>query len=210
MLRSLLRRRVVLFAVLALAIAGPAYALYVSGPGGFWPVVGPVPAGNYGQAVTISPALYADTIMGIETGRDDRSAFCAIVVNFNPPPVGTNPFLPIGNGMGGMIPGFPAVPPYTAPMPPGFTMRFVYRPVNEPSNPGWGPGAAAVNQLEEQMQTCVDVANQLQAFRVSAQTAAGVPIIPVFPLQAAELYLEFDPNPGPTHLEFYKFKIIRR
>lgn len=213
MLRSLLRRRVVLCAVLALALAGPVYALYVSGPGGWWPVVAPVPAGAYGQAVTISPLLYGDTIVGIETGRDDRSAFCAIVVNFNPPPGGTNPFLPIGNGLGATIPGFPVVGPpagggvpYTAPVAPGFTMRFLYRPVNEPANPGWGPGAAAVNQLEEQMQTCVDVANQLQAFRAVAQTAAGIPIAVTAPIQPPELYLEFDPNT----LEFYKFKIIRR
>jgi hypothetical protein len=206
MIRSLLRRRVALIATLALLVAGPVYAVVMFVPGIVSPVAAPVaPPGNYFLPVTISPGLYGDVILGVETGRDDISPYVAIAVAFYanvPPP--QNPIIAGIVPYVGNLPGFPQMapappyPPVPPPIPPGFTMRFTYRPTNDPANPGWMALPAAANQLDSAMQTCMAVAAELRAF--AAATAA--PPLAVIP----QLYLEFDP--GGASLEFYKFQII--
>jgi len=226
MLRTQFRRRLALVAVLALLIAGPVFALVMSTPGGFFPVAGPVAGGPgpYIMPVTISPILYGDVIIGVETGRDDRSPYAAIVVNFRttplngtylaPPPqnplmAAITPYIPV-------IPNFPNVAPY--PLigpppnpPPTFNMRFTYRTINDPANPGWGPGPASPGQIEESMRTCVAVATEFAAFRAASQTGVPNLIVPATPtvVRAPQLYLEMDPNPGTSQCEFYKFQVIR-
>jgi hypothetical protein len=209
MWRSLIRRRGLLAVVLVLCVVGPASAGVLFALGFVWPAAVPVtPAAQYLQPLTINtapPAVggYGDTIQGIETGRDDRSPYCALVVV-----IGTaNPaFATLQSYAATWPPIFTSPPGY----PTGsFTLRLVYRPINDPANPGWGglPGAAL--QLDQAWQTVQAVASELAAHRTLAALGGapgvGPPRGTVYPF----IYLEFDPI-GPTSvLEFYKVQIVR-
>jgi len=189
MLRSLFRRRLVWIAALLLVTAAPVSALAIFLPSVIWQAAIPItPSAAYSAPIRINPAPppngYGDVIYAFETGRDDRSPYAAIVVTLGP----TNPFRP------SQVPA--PMPEY----PPG-AIRFVYRPINDPANPGWPSLPGAVNQLDSSMQTAAAVGGELGAFRSLLATAAP----PFYP----SLYLEYDPTPSATWLEFYKMQIMR-
>jgi hypothetical protein len=214
MLRRLSRRRVGWIAAVSLIVAGPAFALLQFIPGQVWQAAVPVtPAAAYLLPATISPGLYGDNITGIEVGRDDRSPFVAIVVLFGPPPPPPTALVanPLIGALGPYLPLPVSPPPPYPPPPPGFFyLRFIYRPINDPANPGWGGLPGAPNQLDNAMQTCLQVAAELSAFRAVAQTPAGAPPVVLNPASPApQLYFEFVPVSAVSYFEFYKFHIVR-
>jgi hypothetical protein len=113
MWKRLLRRRAPLAVALVLAVAGLASAAVVFSPGAAMPMAVPVPAGAYTMPLTINtaaaPAGYGDTIIAVETGRDDRSPYCAIVVDvgFANPAMAQLQSLQQGWPWGGAVPGYP-------------------------------------------------------------------------------------------------------
>jgi hypothetical protein len=223
MVRSLVRRKRLLVVVLVLAIMGPAYAVLNFTPSGVAAAAVPFGPAPFVMPLTINPGLYSDQILAVEIGRDDGSPYVAIVVRFqgganNPTPN------PIFAAMGPWWPTFPGgapqpVPGYPMPGGTDVILRFVYRPTNDPANPGWmglawPPGAPppvpAPGQLDWAWQTCAAVAAQLDAFRAPVVPPPIVPTplgpVPVQPW----IYLEFDPNgANPSFLECFKLHIVR-
>jgi len=198
------RRRAVVSTALVLAVAGPVSAAVIYSVSGVVPVAVPGPFGAYTMPLTIDPA-FGDSIRGIETGRDDKSPYCAFVVSIG----ALNPALPqLNSYLGGWPPPGAVVPPYSGGS--GFTMRLVYRSINDPANPGWAGLPGGNCQLDEAWQTVAALAAELTAYRNfvilgGPSTAPPTPVLTVSP----QIYVEFDPVGPGTLFEFYKIKIMR-
>lgn len=198
MLRDWIRKRWLLALTLVLAVAGPLSAAVVFSLGGAIPVVAPPPFPGFTQPLTIG---VGDTIRAIEVGRDDKSPYCAIVVSVG----ATNPAMTQLQTYVGSWPGGASVPGY----PGGFTLRLVYRPVDDPAHPGWGGYPAAQGQIEDAWETVTALAKELDTHRTNfilggPPVPFGSPFAPVLPW----IYVEFDPT-GPALFEFYKIQIVR-
>lgn len=233
MMRSFFRRRGVLVLTLALAAMGPAYAALNFTPSAVSPAATSPGAAPFLMPMTIktnpqvppNPNIklpgYGDRIIGVEVGRDDRSPYVAIVVTVDGiTGANSNPILA---AMGPWWPTFPGgapgpVPNYPGPAPGDVTLRLVYRPTNDPANPGWvgtagqggNPPAPAPGQLDAAWQTCAAIADQLDAFRRQALTPPKM-LHSAGPLDVDPwIYLEFDPNgASPSFLECFKLQIVR-
>ena len=169
-------------------------------------------AGMFPQQLVVSTAAFGDRVHAIDTGRDNQGPYASILVELSP----TNPIV-------GILPpdvyndiGMALVAPY-GPMPgmtvppqgPGARLiQLIYRSTNDPGNPGWGvvgAPAGGPNQLDNSMQTCLQVANQLAAFR---DIATGAPAPGVSAALVCEISIPAAGAPM-RDFEFYKFSLIR-
>jgi len=171
---------------------------------------------------------FGDVILAVEEGRDDRGPFAAVIVQHgaNSP---HNLMLPVHQCYPGAMP--PGAPAATAPdgpggnpmgvdcsiqpLPVGIRRRYMYRPTNDPVNPGWGVNgaAAAAGQVESGVVACHAVAEAIRQYASDVRNARwstpppgllGPGVIPTIMLE-----VDFDTsNPWTSNdLEFYKFKI---
>lgn len=180
-------------AFLVLVIAGIAYAGYVATPGVAAPAV-PPPVATFNTFLMINtrPAPgFADIIYALEEGRDDRSPFCAVTFAMSP----ANPTQPaLAAAPPPIAPGYPAPPAgYVGPT------TLIYRPTDDPANPGWPAFPGAANQSDSAMRTAHQVCENFNAYRTFAPPAGLAPWINI----------EADLNPAtPNFMEFYKFRVL--
>lgn len=217
----------------ALAIAAvTAHGFVMNAPGAGAFSALPANPALFGVQVRISPGAVAtggqgDTIVAVHEGRDGRSPYVAIewIPNMAMHPPATQALL--GAAVGN--PFFPSVAA-VSPNPANPTIWFVYRPTNDPVNPGWivpAPGMvapSAVGQLELAVQTCHDFANAVrQAIRFQSEqdnAAAGTPLVGAPPpppvgipgtFYVADITVNIDlASGGPTMGEFYDYNITTR
>lgn len=166
---------------------------------------------------------FGDVIYAIEEGRDDRGPFCSIVwiPGSSSPHRGmlpNHPCYPFEFGtLNGLIPGIPpvtpdgsgrstgfdcAIAPFVSPSGTGNIYRMLYRPTNDPVNPGWNSTPGAAGQIEDGIAAVHAVAQMFRQYiadqRAGTFVGSGLPSI----------WLEVDVNPNsPTYNEFYKFRI---
>ncbi len=183
--------------VLALGVGAVVFANYVAAPGVAVPEVSPGPLPfNVFLMININPAPgFGDIIYALEEGRDDRGPFCS--VTWAPSPA--NPINPMLAGIPAPIVGFPGGL-YPA-APPGFygPVTLIYRPTNDPANPGWPALPGAALQSDSAMRTAHQVCENFDAYRTFVPPA-GV---------SHWINIEADLAPAsPTFMEFYKFRVV--
>lgn len=169
-----------------------------------------------------TPPGFGDAISTIEEGRDDRGPFCSIVWT----PGSGSPHLHAGVSS---HPCYPYVFPLFAGQipfkpPPGdgsgsetgfdcsigsfvsgsgtLALRMLYRPTNDPVNPGWSSIPGSAGQIEDGVAAVHAVAEMFRQYVVDVRggTYQGVGL--------PSIWLEVDMNPAnPTYHEFYKFRI---
>lgn len=219
--------------VIVLAVSGAAYATLIFTAGTVASTEVSPGASAFNAWINID-LVKGDEILGIEVGRDDRSPFVAIV--WAPGPMSNhslvNPFhVPVGEDDGGPTGDPPPPPPEPSTSEPPFQVdgaptlttypnppvhyRLIYRPTNDPINPGWTNGLGTVPQIEQATLACERFATTVR--RYCQDTRAGnfsvvwtpppAPVRWVYPI----LSVEIDPDPtSPTYLEFYKYDVPTR
>lgn len=184
---------------LVLAVTAPAYGFYVATAGVAGVAVSPGAAVFAFIAVVntnpVGVGGYGDIILAIEEGRDDISPFCTLAIQMAPGNPSQAGILAAG------VPPLNIGGPLWYPLaPPGFvTMQFIFRPTNDPANPGWAALPGAPNQLDNAWQTVHAVCEAFDAHRNFVPPAGVVHWIDI----------EFDNAPGsPSYFEMYKFRVI--
>ena len=185
-------------------------------------------------------AGFGDVIRSVDVGRDDRGPYCAIQWTPGPgsphvPGAITHPCYPQSlmdmssqwpipllppqwDGPGGEGGGGPEI---DCSLSTPFTL--VYRPTNDPLNPGWTSLPGSAGQLEDGLAACHAVAEEIRRhidsvtgvaplagsrFPAPAGGIAGSSTGGLLPMIVIETeYSQSAEQSSPYYLEFYKFRI---
>jgi hypothetical protein len=187
------------------------------------PVVSPVTVATptFTTLVVVDPVDFGDQVCWVSEGRDHDGPFASIGVAIGP---GNPSYATLaasgytGTGWGLLT---PTVTPLANLLPittaGSLPIEFVYRPTNDPANPGYpSPMPAAAGAVNLDAASAHHAAEAFQTFRAAAYAAAAsgyVPAMPAAYILAASpapwLEMELDLAVGsPTQGEFYKYRVV--